>query len=207
MNTFSTTFIFPIGETLGGANIWSARMCGHLESAGCPVAAVIHANPGWHPDARLPMPERVQRLVCGGPPVTEAKRKNLAAFADAYGKTLPAVMVPNWNDVSYAVCAALSKTRADDIRVLGVAHGNNGSYYGTLTRYEHIIHTFARVSDEIAAELKKRLPHREADKHTPVAGRAALGTGATDICRSGCVVVCDSRRKAPDVPQLERADA
>ncbi len=166
LKPFTTTFIFPIGETLGGANIWSARMCGHLESAGCPVAAVMHTNPGWHPDARLPMPRTVRRMTCGGPPVTEAKGRDVAAFAETYGKTLPAIVVPNWNDVSYAACAVLSQTRGDELRVLGVAHGNNESYYGTLTRYEPVIHAFIAVSDEIAVELKRRLPHRVNDIHT-----------------------------------------
>lgn len=183
LNSFSTTFIFPIGETLGGANIWSARMCGHLASIGHPVAAVVHANPGWHPDAQLPMPGSIRRFSCGGPPVTEAKRSDLAAFAEVYGKTLPAMMVPNWNDVTYAVCAVLAQTRAEDIRVLGVAHGNNESYYGTLTRYEPIIHAFIGVSDEIAAELMRRLPHRKADIYTracPVDVPEVLDRAVTD---------------------------
>jgi len=163
MPPFTTTFVFPIGKTLGGANIWSARMCGYLQQAGLSTAAVMHTNPGWHPDGDLPIPHETQVLNCGGPPVIEAGLRQIKTFSDVYGKTLPAVVVPNWNDVSYAVCAELARTRADEIRVVGVAHGNNESYYGSLTYYESIIHVFIAVSDEIAGELKRRLPHRTQD--------------------------------------------
>ena len=163
MNPFSSTFIFPIGETLGGANIWSARMCGHLDRRGVATAAVMHANPGWHPDTPLPIPAGTRRLTCGGPPVTEARRRHVRVFASIYEQTLPAVIVPNFHDVTYAACAELARRRAADIRVVGVAHGNNEAYYGTLVTYESIIHGFIAVSEEIGAGLRRRLPHRVGD--------------------------------------------
>jgi glycosyltransferase involved in cell wall biosynthesis len=166
MHPFSTTFIFPIGETLGGANIWSARMCGHLEQRGLATAAVMHANPGWHPDKTLPIPAGTRRLTCGGPSVIEARRRHVRAFASVYEQTLPAVFVPNFHDVTYAVCAELSRRRPADVRVIGVAHGNNDAYFGTLVKYETILHGIIAVSEEIAAELRRRLPHRAADIHT-----------------------------------------
>lgn len=138
-------------------------MCGYLLRAGRPTAAIMHANPGWHPDGDLPFPNETRILTCGGPPVVEAGLRHAKAFAEVYGETMPAVIVPNWHDVSYAACAELARTRSDDIRVVGVAHGNNESYYGSLTYYESIIHGFIAVSDEIAGELKRRLPHREKD--------------------------------------------
>lgn len=141
-------------------------MCGHLQQAGWSTAIVVHTNPGWHPDGDLPIPRETQLLKCGGPPVPDAKPGHIRNFAGVYAATLPAVIVPNWNDVSYAVCAELARTRAQEIRVVGVAHGNNESYYRSLTQYEQIIHSFIAVSDEIAAELKRRLPHRLEDIHT-----------------------------------------
>ena len=165
MSSFTTTFIFPIGETLGGANIWSARMCGHLDRRGMATTAVMHANPGWHPDKALPIPPGTRRLDCGGPPVIEARRCHVPAFAEVYEKTLPAVIIPNFHDVSYAVCAELARRRPADVRAVGVAHGNNEAYYGTLVTYEPITHGFIAVSEEIAAELRRRLPHRASDIH------------------------------------------
>lgn len=162
---FSTTFVFPIGETLGGANIWSARMCDHLDRRGLATAAVMHTNPGWHSDKALPIPVGTRRLTCGGPPVIEARRRHVRTFAAIYEKTLPAVVVPNFHDVTYAVCAELTRRRPDDLRVIGVAHGNNEAYYATLVNYEPVIHGFIAVSDEIAAELRRRLPKRAADIH------------------------------------------
>jgi glycosyltransferase involved in cell wall biosynthesis len=166
MSSFTTTFVFPIGKTLGGANIWSARMLGYLERAGCPTAAVLHTNPGWHPDGNLPIPEPTRIISCGGPTVVNARTRHVRAFARAYAGCLPSIVIPNWHDTCYAACAELAKTRAADLRVVGVVHGNNESYYGPLTYYESIMHGFIAVSDEIAIELKRRLPHRGADIHT-----------------------------------------
>jgi glycosyltransferase involved in cell wall biosynthesis len=163
MRPFSTTFIFPIGETLGGANIWSARMCGHLDLRGLATAVVMHANPGWHPDKTLPIPSGTRRLLCGPPTVIEARLRHARAFAKVYEHTLPAVIVPNFHDVTYAACAELIRRRPADVRVVGVAHGNNDSYYGPLTYYEPIIQGFIAVSEEIADELRRRLPHRASD--------------------------------------------
>jgi len=138
-------------------------MCNYLLRAGRPTAAVMHTNPGWHPDGDLPIPGDTKLLTCKGPPVIESRMRHVRKFAKVYGHALPAIIVPNWNDVTYAVCAELARTRADEIRVVGVAHGNNESYYGSLTYYESIIHVFIAVSDEIAGELKRRLPHRVKD--------------------------------------------
>ncbi|HMP71835.1 MAG TPA: glycosyltransferase family 4 protein [Kiritimatiellia bacterium] len=166
MTPFTTTFIFPIGRTLGGANIWSARMCGHLERRGVATAAVLHTNPGWHPDGDLPIPEATRTLICGGRPVAEANRRDVQRYAKVYAEALPAVIVPNWNDATYAACAELARSRPDAVRVVGVAHGNNESYFGTLERYEPILHGMIAVSDEIAEELRRRFPHRVEDIQT-----------------------------------------
>ena len=166
MPPFTTTFVFPIGETLGGANIWSARMCGHLAQRGLSTAAVFHANPGWHPDKPLPLPSQTRRLCCGGPPVVDARRRHIRMFAEVYEQSLPAVIIPNFHDVTYAVCAELARRNPSGLRVVGVAHGNNEAYYGSLAHYESILHGFIAVSEEIAVELRRRLPHRAADIHT-----------------------------------------
>jgi glycosyltransferase involved in cell wall biosynthesis len=159
-------FVLPIGVTLGGSNIWSARMCGHLAARGVPTALLEHANPGWHPDSELPVPSATPRIRCGGKAVTEASDRDVEGYARAYARALPAVFVPNWSDAAYATCALLSGRYPGATRVVGVAHGNAESYYGMLTYYEPVIDAYVAVSDEISAELKRRLAHRASDVET-----------------------------------------
>lgn len=158
-------FILPIGRTLGGSNIWSARMCGHLQRAGVATGLLVHANPGWHPDGDLPIPPGTSQVLCPGPPVTRAGAADVEAYARCYASMLPAVVVPNYSDAAYAACALLSRERPDDILILGVAHGNNDAYFDTLCYYESIIGAYIAVSEEIAAALRERLPHRAKDIH------------------------------------------
>lgn len=166
MTTLSVCFVLPIGSTLGGSNIWSARMCGHLADAGRVAALLVHTNPGWHPDGELPVRAETMRVDCFGPSVTKATEQDVEAFAARYETLLPSVVIPNWSDAAYASCARLASRRPQDVRVLGVAHGNSDWYYQTLVYYEPIISAFIAVSDEIEQALVRLLPHRRQDIFT-----------------------------------------
>ncbi len=164
-NRLSIGFVLPIGRTLGGSNIWSARLCGHLAAVGVETVSFVHTNPGWHPDVDLSIPAASRCVVCGGPPVLRARLEDIEHFASVYAEALPSVIVPNFSDAVYATCALLT-SRRPGLRVIGVAHGNAETYYDSLIYYEEIIDAFVGVSEEISCELRKRLPLRQADVYT-----------------------------------------
>lgn len=163
MSASRVAFTFPIGLTLGASNIWSAQLAGLLVRQGWAADVLVHANPGWHPEVDLGIDPAIRVLACGGPKVTEARAGDIPGFVEVYARSMPAVVVQNWSAAPYATLAALSQERASDLRIIGVGHADSPFYYDDLVYYESIIHLFLAVSDEIAVELKKRLPHRADD--------------------------------------------
>lgn len=80
-----------------------------------------------------------------------------------YGQAAPAIYIPNFFDVTYALCAELTQTIPDSVRVIGYCHSYEDCYFQWLTYYEPIIHKFVAVSRECGDRLKESLPHREDD--------------------------------------------
>lgn len=156
-------FTLPIGMTLGASNIWSAQLAGLLAARGYAADLLLHANVGWHPEVDLKVDPAVQVRCCSSAKVTDATLADVESFAATYAEALPGVVVQNWGMAPYAALAALARTRAADMRVIGVGHADADGYYDDLVYYESIIHLFLAVSDEIARELARRLPHRAED--------------------------------------------
>lgn len=163
MNASRIAFTLPIGVTLGASNIWSVQVANQLAEQGWTPFLLEHVSVGWHPDVDLQVGPGVQTLRCGGARVTEAGVADVEAFARVYAGALPAVVVQNWGRAPYGALAGLARERASALRVIGVGHADSDGYYDDLVHYESIIHLFLAVSDEIAAELARRLPHRAGD--------------------------------------------
>jgi len=151
--------------TLGGSNIWSIQMARHLAARRSPVALIEHTAVDWHPPFAPAIPPAVRRIVCPGKTPFKAGLRDLREYVEIYRTALPAVLIPNFSDAAYAACARLSQTDAERLRMIAVAHGNAENYFRFAEYYEPGIHAFIAVSDEIAAELRRRLPQRTADIH------------------------------------------
>jgi glycosyltransferase involved in cell wall biosynthesis len=156
-------FTLPIGMTLGASNIWSVQLAGLLTRQGYAADVLVHPNVGWHPEIDLGLDPAIRVLTCPGPKVTEAGQRNIPAMAQVYANSLPGVVVQNWGQIPYATLAYLAQQNAEKLRVIGVGHADADAYYDDLIYYESIIHIFLAVSDEIGAELARRLPHRADD--------------------------------------------
>lgn len=157
------SFTLPIGMTLGASNIWSVQLAGLLIDQGYEASLLVHENVGWHPDINLSINPKIKVLACHGPKVTEARINDISRFADSYANILPSVVVQNWGQTPYATLAKLAQRHSGNMRIIGVGHADANGYYDDLCYYESIIHLFLAVSDEIGAELARRLPHRSGD--------------------------------------------
>jgi glycosyltransferase involved in cell wall biosynthesis len=87
----------------------------------------------------------------------------VSGYADVYDSLLPATFLPSWSAGACATCALLAQDRADEVRVIGMAHSDGESYYRHLSYYEPIIHAFVAVSEEIGEKLSGIIPHRQDD--------------------------------------------
>ena len=151
-------FAAPCGLSIGGVTTWTLEMCRRLPSRGHRGIVIEHEpqkvkpfGPSFRAEAQV--------VSCSSAFSFTTASQNLAA----YTSVLPAVFVPNWSDGTYAICARLSRTHAEKMRVLGVCHTCHPFYFKTLTFYEPLIHRFLAVSEECARELRKRLPARTKD--------------------------------------------
>jgi glycosyltransferase involved in cell wall biosynthesis len=71
------------------------------------------------------------------------------------------VFVPNYRWLTYAACAAVS--RRSDIRIVGVCHNDDASYYSLLGHYAEIIHGYVCPSRKTWQSLRSRLADRGDD--------------------------------------------
>jgi glycosyltransferase involved in cell wall biosynthesis len=105
---------------------------------------------------------------------------------EAYTHALPAVFIPNFAFEPYDLCAAISQSaNASRMRLIGMCHSFEPSYFFTLCYYAPLISRFIAVSDECARILRKQLPDRSDDvlvrpygvEIPPVSNRAYAATG------------------------------
>jgi glycosyltransferase involved in cell wall biosynthesis len=87
------------------------------------------------------------------------------------------VFVPNYRWAAYAACAAASHSA--DIRVLGICHNDDRSYYDLLYHYADIIQGYVCPSRKTWAALRTRLPHRVDDIQLIPHGIPVLDPGAS----------------------------
>ncbi len=154
-------FVLPDGMGLGGVTSWSIRMAGALAARGRTVSLLEHVNP--YIEWQEPVPPTVRLVRFSGTRPAVAPEDTIPHFLPAYQVMLPGILVPNYTPGAYAACAALSRSRADEMRILGFAHSDEPYYYDLLAYYEPIIHRFVAVSQEVAANLTARLAHRRDD--------------------------------------------
>lgn len=156
-----TCFVLPDGSGLGGVTTWSVRMAALLGRSGHPCTVLEHVNPAvpWREEP----PPQVEWPRLEGQHPGSARLHDVPVYLTQYLRALPATVVPNYTDGTYAACAEASRRRAQDLRVLAFAHADQPYYYELLQRYEPIATLFVAVSEEIGARLRELLPHRAAD--------------------------------------------
>ena len=159
------TFVLPDGLTLGGITTWSIEMRRRLIKQGHAVTLLEHPN-YYNATLNVNLPFATQQAAGSEqahPNSPFLREHHIANYLPAYRAVLPGVIIPNWSYGAYAACAALAKANAQALRVVGFAHTDEPDYYEWLTYYEPLIHRFVAVSQEIAATLIERLPHRAND--------------------------------------------
>ncbi len=160
------SFVLPWGFTLGGSNTWSVEMCRRLSAQNRPCALIEHVTPSETTVEGWSIPAGVRVARCEGKPPAQAQARDLKGYRPIYQSVLPGVIVPNQFDAPYATCAQLSGRFAEQMRVIGITHGSQEPIYNTIVYYEPLIHLIISVSDEVTAELRRRIPHRANDIHT-----------------------------------------
>lgn len=156
-----TCFVLPDGSGLGGVTNWSVRMAALLGRSGHPCTVLEHVNPAvpWREEP----PPQVEWPRLEGHHPGSARLQDVPVYLPHYLRALPATVVPNYTDGTYAACAEASRRRSADLRVLAFAHADQPYYYELLQRYEPIATLLVAVSEEIGARLRELLPHRAAD--------------------------------------------
>ncbi|MCH2211493.1 MAG: glycosyltransferase family 4 protein [Fuerstiella sp.] len=157
-------FVFPDGMCLSGVMTWSMDICRRLNESGENVAVIKHPDYGVQMSTRLPSDMQVVRCqhstLPNGP---NLDLRDIRQFTKDYRRALPGTVIPNWSRGAYATCSLISQEDPESLRVIGYAHSDENYYYELLYYYEPLIHRFVAVSDEIAAKLANRMPHREKD--------------------------------------------
>lgn len=154
-------FVLPEGMALGGATTWSTQMVKKLQNIEESSILIKHSESDG--TGMLPLPEGTRMVSCPGRSAYQASLKDIISYLPTYNAVLPATIIPNWSADTYATCALLSLTQAQNLRVIGIAHTDEIDYYEWLQYYESIIHVFIAVSSDIGDKLKELLPHRAND--------------------------------------------
>lgn len=157
----TSAFVLPTGTTLGGVTTWSIKMVQKLSNIDKPAILVKHSEDIGV--GILHVPEDITIVDCLGKPAYQAGLEDIISYLSTYNDILPATIIPNWSADTYATCALLSLTQAQNLRVIGIAHTDELDYYEWLQYYESIIHVFIAVSSDIGTKLKELLPHRAND--------------------------------------------
>ena len=163
MNKPSVAFALPMGLTLGGSNIWSLQMAAALQDAGHAPVLLQHPPVGGGRLFALDAPAGVRCIPCPWAYGSRFGRKQMQALIQPYAQALPAVFVPNMTTASYAACARLTMKHSEEMRMIGIAHGQGELHLRWLSYYEQVIHRFIAVSDEVAELLRQAVPHRAGD--------------------------------------------
>jgi len=148
----------PHGRTIGGVTSWAMRVAQWAAARERAVTLFFHKPLAGH--RTIDLPEKLHRHslieVVELPSIEEA----FDTCFDAYAARLPMVLLPNFNDASYRLAAALVQQYQDRVRVLAVCHGDNPQDYEYLTRYEPVVIQYLGVSQRCAQVLTEKLPNR-----------------------------------------------
>lgn len=144
----------PHGNHLGGVGSWTRNVAAELAETGNLVSILVHNSKG--PNCyNYPTNVRLHRLA--GPPADWAFSKDIAEVRRFLATNTDMVFFPNGGHCGYAAATQV-KRKHGDLKVVGIAHSDEPSYYETLEYYEPIIDRFIGVSHAIAGKLKKVLP-------------------------------------------------
>ena len=151
----------PDGLNIGGVVSWSVELAHELAARQMQIVLMEHGISGVSND--ISIDPAIQRLSTNGCHPDRATRLDIHRYESVYESVLPTVMVPNYSLGTHATCAAISSTRPEEIRVIGIGHSHHAYYYDLLGYYEPMIHQFIAVSEVIAVELRKMMPRRVSD--------------------------------------------
>lgn len=150
-------FSLPDGGALGGVTNWVLLMARELSARGWPIALLQHHNsqrPRLNADQ---VPAGVALVNVGGYSPWHVKYDYLPAYIEAYRSVLPAVFIPSSSSGTYAACAALARTDADQMRVMGILHSDLLGCYEWAEYYRHILQVVIADSLDIENQLTEQM--------------------------------------------------
>lgn len=160
----SCVFVLPSGFMVGGVTTWSIKMAKYLTKDGLSTTLIRHTdNLSTINDAFLAELVGIKVLNCPGKPPCFSSADELMTYIPTYQSALPGTLIPNITFDTYAACALLAQTEADNMRMIGIGHSDDDGFYTLLQYYEPIIHVFLAVSEDIAIKLRRLIPHRKDD--------------------------------------------
>jgi glycosyltransferase involved in cell wall biosynthesis len=157
----------PSGLTIGGVQVWAARLANALANRDRRVGLILHPPKGAM--LRVDLDARIQ--IFNLPAIPEAA-SDLTRFLPHYERAVsdlhaatgqPVVCVPNHLGDCYGLFASLALSHAKKLRVVGWCHSAIPYDARVLDYYEPLLTHFVAVSDHLETRLKQRLPARAAD--------------------------------------------
>ncbi len=150
----------PSGLTIGGVQVWAARLVNELAARGRSAGLILHPGNGAALD--IPIDPRVR--VVQAPKRLDGCNGDLSPFLASYRAAVDAlaasgqavVCVPCHVGDCTGVFAALTRERGD-VRVAGWCHLDSPYERRVLEFYRPVLGHVAAVSDHLAAELTQRL--------------------------------------------------
>lgn len=160
MTTPKVSLCLANGITNGGVTTWAVSLSQRLNQQG--VCTRILSHKPVEGSSRFATEFLSETVECPG----DANTQNINAaisFLPKYSEECEGVFIPNWSWGTWSAVALLSMHQQSNIRVIGIAHADDGHYVTLLCYYERIIHKFIAVSTEIYDQLLKLLPQRVED--------------------------------------------
>ena len=118
--------IFSLAEglTLGGVTSLSVEMCRQLVSLGQSAALIEHSTAYGNPKLDFNLPHEVKLANCTDLQHPDDPQLDLAKYLPAYESLLPGILIPNWAYGTFAACASLAISQAENLRIIGYAHAD-----------------------------------------------------------------------------------
>jgi len=154
--------ILANGLTNGGVTTWAINTARRLQGARHQCVVIAHTPDAGSDEFSRSTTDRI--LVCPGNASSKLPDAlDISRFASCYASLGDATLLPNWSWGTWATVAAMLRNPEHQLRVIGIAHTDEKSYYDLMVYYNPIISKFIAVSDHIYHRLAGYLPDRQND--------------------------------------------
>jgi glycosyltransferase involved in cell wall biosynthesis len=158
----------PGGLALSGVALFTARLASHLAGTGRAVTLALHAPAHDQQPLPIDLHPAVRRLDLSHLPPIEHCRGHLGPYLPLYRDALgtsgpPTCFIAGQHGDIFGIAAALAREQADAIRIIGVAHSDNGYDLRLLSHYASVLARAVGVSSALQHDLQGAIPDRPGD--------------------------------------------